>query len=61
MLFTRVATLLAVLGVAAAAPATGDPSKPYRLKTTVVSGDATKNNLYGMCPHSSQQREVQSP
>lgn len=50
MLFTRVATLLAVLGVAAAAPATGDPSKPYRLKTTVVSGDATKNNLYGMSP-----------
>jgi hypothetical protein len=48
MLFTRVATLLAVLGVAAAAPSTGNPTKPYRLKTTVVSGDATKNNLYGM-------------
>lgn len=54
MLFTRVATILAVLGVAAAAPATGDPSKPYRLKTTVVSGDATKNNLYGTFPHASQ-------
>ncbi|KAL5349358.1 hypothetical protein ACLOAV_005648 [Pseudogymnoascus australis] len=51
MLFTRVATILAVLGVAAAAPATGDPSKPYRLKTTVVSGDATKNNLYVQSYH----------
>ncbi|OBT62148.1 hypothetical protein VE03_08293 [Pseudogymnoascus sp. 23342-1-I1] len=51
MLFTRVATLLAVLGVAAAAPATNNPSKPYRLKTTVVSGDATKNNLYVQSYH----------
>lgn len=50
MLFARVATLLAVLGVAAAAPNTGKPTKQYRLKTTVVSGDATKNNLYGMSP-----------
>ncbi|KFY45689.1 hypothetical protein V495_02847 [Pseudogymnoascus sp. VKM F-4514 (FW-929)] len=51
MIFTRVATLLAVLGVAAAAPTTGDPSSPYRLKTTVVKGDATKNNLYVQSYH----------
>ncbi len=61
MLFTRVATLLAVLGVAAAAPNTGKPTKSYRLKTTVVSGDATKNNLYGMSPLASQQQQVQTP
>lgn len=54
MLFTRVATLLAVLGVAAAAPSAGSPSKIYRLKTTVVSGDATKNDLYGMSSQASQ-------
>ncbi|KFY26771.1 hypothetical protein V493_03891 [Pseudogymnoascus sp. VKM F-4281 (FW-2241)] len=51
MLFARVATLLAVLGVAAAAPSAGTPSKIYRLKTTVVSGDATKNDLYVQSYH----------
>ena len=62
MIFTPVATLLAVLGVAAAAatPATGNPTSHYRLKTTVVKGDATKNNLYGMSPYASQQRRAQS-
>ncbi|KFY15406.1 hypothetical protein V492_02022 [Pseudogymnoascus sp. VKM F-4246] len=50
MLFSRVATLLTVLGVAAAAPKTEEPSQ-YRLKTTVLAGDATKNNLYVQSYH----------
>ncbi|OBT78094.1 hypothetical protein VF21_02749 [Pseudogymnoascus sp. 05NY08] len=51
MLFTRVATLLAVLGVAAAAPNTSNPTKPYRLQTKVVIGDDSKNNLYVQSYH----------
>lgn len=49
MLFSRVTTLLTLLGAAAAAPS-ADLPKQYRLKTKVVTGDDTKNNLYGTHP-----------